>query len=251
MRAELGKRVAAGDAPDRRWRSSEDRRVISSPLPLRSACRGRARRAHRGSPPRSCPGPRARAAAISPATPNAISAAAVAATHRSRPQAQAADQRRGRAAHRGDARHQRMAVGDRGEPRAVGDEVVLAGQRRPRCARAERIARQRRVVGFAAPASARELGAVEPQRARLLRRPASCAKAARGGERSMNTGSSTQGMRRLSATATAASGRLAPLGVERAEIDQQRVGARDERADLLRRDASSTAPRRPPAACWR
>ena len=49
----------------------------------------------------------------------------------------------------------------------------------------------------------------------------------------MNTGSSTQGMRRSPATSKRRGGRGAPLLVERAEIDQQGVGARHERADLV------------------
>ena len=51
-------------------------------------------------------------------------------------------QRRGRAAHRGHARHQGMAVLDRDALRAVGDLVDRAGQRDDR-ERIERIARQR------------------------------------------------------------------------------------------------------------
>ena len=49
------------------------------------------------------------------------------------------DQRRGRAPHRGDARHQRMAVLQRDMARAVGDEIDLAGERDDR-QRVERIA---------------------------------------------------------------------------------------------------------------
>ena len=62
------------------------------------------------------------------------------------------------------------------------------------------------------------------------------ANSARPGERSMNTGSSSQGcvfvrggriQRRLD--------RRSALGIEGAEIDQKRIGAGDEGADLLRR----------------
>ena len=97
-------------------------------LALASAWRGRARRPHREFPRRSCRGPRARAAATSPATPITSSAAAVAfhasgSTASAAPTSAEAD-----AAHRGDARHQRIAVGDGGEPRAVAHEIVLAGE---------------------------------------------------------------------------------------------------------------------------
>ena len=49
----------------------------------------------------------------------------------------------------------------------------------------------------------------------------------------MNTGSSTQGMPAFAATSSAIAAALAPLRVEGAEIDQQRIGARDECADLV------------------
>ena len=67
----------------------------------------------------------------------------------------------------------------------------------------------------------------------------------------MNTGSSTHGTPSLARDLERGRGRVAPLRIERAEIDQQRVGARHERADLVRRDASSTESRRPRAARWR
>ena len=52
----------------------------------------------------------------------------------------------------------------------------------------------------------------------------------------MNTGSSTQGMRLFARDFERGRGRLAPLRIERAEIDQQRVGARHEGADLVGRE---------------
>ncbi len=68
-----------------------------------------------------------------------------------------ADQRGSGATHRGDARHQRMAVGNDREARRVVDTIVFAGQTHTRFA-APGKARQRCVVGFAtdsAPNSAR------------------------------------------------------------------------------------------------
>ena len=77
-----------------------------------------------------------------------------------------ADQRGGRAAHGGDARHQRMAVGDDGEAARIADEIVLAGQAHD-SALGFGETRQRRVVDLAT-AQCAEFGSVQPQRPRLL-----------------------------------------------------------------------------------
>ena len=86
-----------------------------------------------------------------------------------------------------------MPVLDRDALRAVGDAVDRAGQRH-HGERIERVTRRARRPPARHPASAANSARVEPDRVRLLRRPATVAYAARASERSMNTGSSTQGM---------------------------------------------------------
>ena len=70
--------------------------------------------------------------AISPATPMMNSAATAARNASGSTARQAATERRAGAAHRGDLRHQRMAIGDRGNALAVGDEIGFARQRHDR-----------------------------------------------------------------------------------------------------------------------
>ena len=66
----------------------------------------------------------------SPATPMIDQAPETAARNASCSTArQAASERRAGTAHRGHLRHQRMAIGDRRNALAIGDEVGLAGQR--------------------------------------------------------------------------------------------------------------------------
>ena len=176
------------------------------------------------------PGPSDLAAANSPATPM-IRPPRCGAPGVGLDRKAGRDQRRAGAAHGGDLGHQRMAVGDARQPRAVADKVGRAGQRHHGGVLAG-IGGKRLGVG-SAPASAANSPALS--RTTSGARPTSTrANAARGGARSMKTGSSTQGTcpggglhRDL--------GGLAALAVEGAEIDQQRIGARDEGRDLLRR----------------
>ncbi len=67
------------------------------------------------------------------------------------------DQRGGGATHRGDPRHQRIAVGDGGDAPGIANHIALAGEPHDG-ALALGEARQRRVIGFAAGQRA-ELGA--------------------------------------------------------------------------------------------
>ena len=144
------------------------------------------------------------------------------------------DQRRAGAAHRRHQTHQRIAVSDHRVTRAIGYPINAAGDgydRRMGLGKARRCVARGIVAVKALANSAALRRTIAGPRVSMSR--ANCA---RGGARSTNTGSSTQGLRPAFAAANRRFDCLAAFGIERAEIDEQGISAGDERCDLFRRN---------------
>ena len=140
------------------------------------------------------------------------------------------DQRRAGAAHGGYLAHQRIAVSDPREPHPVGDQIGRPGERDDAAALArivpQRLIRRRRIRERG------KLAAVEPHDRRLLRHQG----LGKGGARLRALDEHRIEHPWAVLLARRADGdlrRIAPLAIECAEIDQQRIRAGDELPDLL------------------
>ena len=179
------------------------------------------------------PGPSAFCAAISPAMANAASAAVVA-MKASLSTASAAPTSAERGAARGrHQRHERMTVADREAARAVGHEVGRAGDRSDDTVRLGKA--RRRVADGLVAGQRGEFPMIEPHR----HRPTFDQLAGEVRPRRRHVDEHRiehPGHARRGGRAERGVDRAPPLGVERAEIDQERVGAGDEGDHLLRGD---------------
>ncbi len=128
---------------------------------------------------------------------------------------------------------------------AIGDEIGLAGDCNHRAMRGVRIVR-----GLSDAASVSELGFIQPDRGRRLRRKLARKVGARRRAVDQHR-SSTQGCLAARIRAMAVSEAALPIRIEGAEIDQHGVGARGEGRRLHPAKSSSTEWGRPRAAHWR
>ena len=179
------------------------------------------------------PGPAAASPAISAATPATTRAVAAAVETVALDGRKGRDQRRHRAAHGSDTRHERMPVVDRDEALAVAHPIHRTGQ-------GDRSAQLRCVLGDArrrrfsrgeggelrrvAAQDARRAGKAQTRKLEARRRGVDEDWVEHPGLPVRLRGCDAPGDRRP------------PVVVERAEIDEERVGPRREGGDLVRRD---------------